>query len=209
MVGYADDCTGTYNDFQPQYELPLHTMQRNMQHDAQAWNDLLWCSSGTLELQKCSYHSLSFTFRPDGRPCPDLSHQSTIKITDSATSTTISITQTSILKPHKTLQHWKAPLGRNNKTQLKALIAKSQKNSLRIASSQITRFGAYRLYIVAYVQALKFVLPQCYFSKKQLQTAKAKTIGPILSKCGYNRNISSKVIRYTPYSYSIKSILRS
>lgn len=190
MVGYVDDCTGTYNNFQPQHELPQHIMEMNMQQDAQTWNDLLWCSGGILELQKCSYHSLSFTFQRDGTPCPDLSCQSTIEIIDCSTGLTIPISQTPILKPHKTLGHWKAPLGRKNNIQLQALIDKSKRNSIRIASSSITKFGAYRLYIVAYVQALKFVLPQCYFSIQQLQTAEAKTIGPIIAKCGYNRNIS-------------------
>ena len=54
------------NNFQPQTELPFDTMMDNMQHDAQAWNDLLWCSGGKLELPKCSYQVLRFSFKPNG-----------------------------------------------------------------------------------------------------------------------------------------------
>ena len=43
-----------------------------MTHDAQLWNDLLYCSGGRLELPKCSFHALCFTFKPDGTPIPGL-----------------------------------------------------------------------------------------------------------------------------------------
>jgi hypothetical protein len=72
MVGFVDDSTGTYNNFQLQDELPFETMMSNMQTDAQAWNDLLWCSGGKLELPKCSYHVLRFQFKPSGQPITDL-----------------------------------------------------------------------------------------------------------------------------------------
>jgi hypothetical protein len=32
------------------------------------WSNLLWLSGGLLELGKCSFHQLNFSFEPDGRP---------------------------------------------------------------------------------------------------------------------------------------------
>jgi hypothetical protein len=46
MVGFVDDCTGTFNDFQPQTEAPRSVLTKRMETDAQLWNDLLWCSGG-------------------------------------------------------------------------------------------------------------------------------------------------------------------
>jgi hypothetical protein len=93
MVGFVDDCTGTYNNFQPQTEPPESFMKACMQADAQKWTDLLWCSGGMLELPKCSYHHLSFTFKPDGTPIPTKSTSSEITLKDSSTGRSIPITQ--------------------------------------------------------------------------------------------------------------------
>jgi len=49
MVGYVDDCTGTYNSFHPQHELTAEEMTNNMQSNAQTWNDILWSSGGMLD----------------------------------------------------------------------------------------------------------------------------------------------------------------
>jgi hypothetical protein len=57
MVGFVDDSTGTSNDFRPNTQLSPEIISKRMQHDAQAWNDLLWCSGGKLELAKCSFHT--------------------------------------------------------------------------------------------------------------------------------------------------------
>ena len=92
MVAFVDDSTGTYNDFQPQSEMAIETMLRNMQSDAQIWNDLLWCSGGKLELPKCSYHVLRFVFKPNGTPVPvQDSSDLHLLIQDSETNTMIPI----------------------------------------------------------------------------------------------------------------------
>jgi hypothetical protein len=70
MVGFVDDSTGTCNDFRPQEQAGTAEIAKRMQHDAQAWNDLLWCSGGKLELSKCSFHVLEFEFDADGTPHP-------------------------------------------------------------------------------------------------------------------------------------------
>ena len=92
MVGFVDDCTGTCNDFQPQTQADTSTIASRMQHDAQTWNDLLWCTGGKLELPKCSFHTLHFTFLPNGTPKTALvSNSSQIQITDAATGEVIQI----------------------------------------------------------------------------------------------------------------------
>jgi hypothetical protein len=63
MVGYVDDSNGQTNMFD--YDVPP-TDEELLYHateDAQTWHDVLWATGGALELPKCSYHLLSWTFR--------------------------------------------------------------------------------------------------------------------------------------------------
>ena len=202
MVGFVDDCTCTYNDFQPQTELDYKTMTQRMQSDAQTWNDLLWCTGGKLELNKCSFHALRFAFNPNGSPRviedpPD----EPIFIKDSETNALVPIMPKSSLDPHKTLGHWKAPFEPNSKTQLAALVEKSQQQTILIATGTLSRHGATLAYFGIYLASLKYILPQCHFRHDQLDKAETKTISTILAKCGFNRH-TPKPIRYAPTSYA-------
>merc|ERR1712155_12958 len=105
---------------------------KRMQHDAQLWNDLLWTSGGKLELPKCGYHTVYYTFKPNGTPIlhqaqvPSASaaeasdpftfeydtttihtqHQITIRF---GSVTPISITAKDVTTPRKNLGHFKSP----------------------------------------------------------------------------------------------------
>jgi hypothetical protein len=50
MVGFVDDSTGTVNSFASDTQPTTESLLAKMQHDAQLWHDLLWCSGGMLEL---------------------------------------------------------------------------------------------------------------------------------------------------------------
>jgi hypothetical protein len=165
-------------------------MMINMQTDAQAWNDLLWCSGGKLELPKCSYHVLRFKFRPNGTtPEPDMSlPKAQLQITDSETGLNILIPANQANDPHKTLGHWKAPYELHNKTQLKALSKKAKQTTMLIATGSLSRYGTQLAYTGVYLSSLKYVLPQCYFEHKNLAKAQAKTASITLAKMGFNRH---------------------
>ena len=68
MVGFVDDSTGQVNDFLSDDEPAIDSLVKLMAHDAQLWNDLLHVSGGLLEVTKCSYHIIYFSFRPNGLP---------------------------------------------------------------------------------------------------------------------------------------------
>ena len=202
MVGFVDDCTCTYNDFQPQHELNYKSMTRRMQSDAQAWNDLLWCTGGKLELNKCSFHALRFEFHPNGAPrviagTPD----EPILVRDSETKEMVPIIAKSSSDPHKTLGHWKAPNEPNSKTQLAAIVDKSQQQTILIATGTLSRHGASLAYFGIYLASLRYVLPQCHFQHDQLDKAEMKTVSTILAKCGFNRH-TPKPLRYAPSSHA-------
>jgi hypothetical protein len=202
IVGFVDDSTGICNDFQPQSQIDHNELSSRMQHDAQLWNDLLWCSGGKLELPKCSYHVLRFKFKPNGEPRPILeTPPHPIMILDSETNEMIPIPPKRADDAHKTLGHWKAPADPRQAQQLSTLTTKGQQVMSHITTSPLSRFGATLAYLGIYIPGLKYVLPQCFFPEHQLYRAERKTIQPILAKCGYNRNTALE-LRYAPITYA-------
>ena len=202
MVGFVDDSTGTCNDFQPQTQADTSTIASWMQRDAQAWNDLLWCTGGKLELPKCSFHTLHFTFLPNGTPKAALAPiSSQIQVTDAATGEAIQIPPKRADDPHKTLGHWKSPADHLQKQQLAALTTKANSITTLISISQLTRFGATLAYHGIYVPSMKYVLPQCFFEEKVLDRAERQSLPPLIAKSGYNRNVATQ-LRYAPLSYA-------
>ena len=206
MVGFVDDSTGTYNNFQPQREKDLETMTSRMQSDAQMWNNLLWCKGGKLKLTKCSFHALRFEFKPNGTPISILDPpEYPISICDSETGEMIPIHPKASDDPHKTLGHWKSPSG-NSKQQLQELASKSKRTTLLIATGALSQDRALQAYYFGvYLASLMFVLPQCHFKHNQLDKCKAKTISTIMSKCGFNRH-TPRPIRYAPTSFAVWSL---
>lgn len=202
MVGFVDDSTGTSNDFSPQTEAATITILRQMQYDAQIWNDLLWCSGGKLELSKCSFHTLIFESYPDGSARPIMSrYPHPINLKDSLTNEIIAVPSKSADDPHKTLGHWKAPAEPRQTTQLNTLISKAQTIATLIHLSKVSRFGATLAYHGIYLTSLKYVLPQCFFTPHALQKAERKTTSLIVAKCGYNRH-TSLALRYAPLTHA-------
>ena len=202
MVGFVDDSTGTCNDFQPQTQASTADIAKRMQQDAQAWNDLLWCSGGKLELSKCSFHVLEFEFDADGTPHPILpAPDYDILLQDAETDEAIKIKPKRADEPHKTLGHWKSPAEPKQRKQLQELLERAKNTMALIAISPLTRAGTVQAYNGIYVTTLKYVLPQCFFTDKQLDQTERKTIQPILARCGYNRNTAT-ALRYTPTTYA-------
>jgi len=198
MVGFVDDSTGTCNDFQPTGECSLDTLAQRMQHDAQLWNDLLFCSGGRLELGKCSFHVLHFRFKADGTPVPLLkSFDHDISVRDSITGDRIPIPAKHSTEAHKTLGHYKAPADRYQKQQLYALTSTAKRLSILLSTSPINRAGSKLAYHSIYASAVGYALPQSFFTKAQLDKAQGQSMASIIAKCGYTRTTASALI-YAP-----------
>jgi hypothetical protein len=132
-----------------------------MQHDAQAWNDLLWCSGGKLELAKCSFHTLIFNAHPDGSVSPILpAYPDPIELRDSQTGEVIPVPSKRADNSHHTLGHWKAPADARQLKQLAEMTTKAQSIATLIHLANLTRYGATHAYHGIYVTSLKYVLPR-------------------------------------------------
>eukprot|EP00957_Ditylum_brightwellii_P199452 15203467-Ditylum_brightwellii.AAC.1 len=103
-----------------------------IQQDSQLWSKLLWLSGGLLELTKCSYHILHFNLKPDGSPeVNNIPPVQALCIKNATTDDYSHIQYTLVFNPHKTLGHYKAPVG-NNKTQYLALKTKAKKYACKV-----------------------------------------------------------------------------
>lgn len=202
MVGFVDDSTGTYNDFQPQEERSIHALLQRMECDAQIWNNLLHCSGGKLELPKCSFHVLRFQFQPNGQPVPSLeTYEGMIQILDLETQTRVPIPSKCAFAHHKTLGHLKAPYSGQNAA-LRHVQEKANKLALLISISPINRQGAYVAYNTVFVPSIQYTLPQSFFSRKALDKAQSESMSKIIAKCGrYNRK-TARAILLAPISHA-------
>ena len=186
LSGFVDDTNASLNDWQPQHQVELDTLLTRLTHDAQTWNDLLFISGGKLELTKCSFHVLQFSFQPDGTPRPSLFTPPSVILKDSETHQPISIPGLRSDQPHKTLGHWKSPAGKQTK-QLQAIKTKAKRTSQLIATAPLPRYGAKIAYMAKYVAALRYVLPQCFFTHSSLHKAASQSMPVIIAKCGFSR----------------------
>ena len=120
IIGFVDDTTCiTAGD----PSKPLVDMLQCMQEDAQLWNDLLWSSGGALELPKCGYHTIYYSFDASG--IPRLTHHHDHQVTiQSATGDAIPICQKNIFTPRKNLGHLKSPAG-TYQAQFNGILAKA------------------------------------------------------------------------------------
>jgi hypothetical protein len=199
ICGFVDDTNACINEWLPQRDGQIGSVLDKVRQDEQLWNDLLFITGGQLELSKCSYHLLSFNFKPDGTPVIRNDKVNPIPIVDSITGMSVQMKHLSSHKPHKTLGHWMAPAG-TSRTQLTAITSKSQVLSTRIATSHLSRYGAQLAYRAIYVATLRYVLPQCHFTHKVLRKAERKSMSSVIAKCGFSQKTPFALL-FAPIEY--------
>ena len=118
MIGYVDDSNGQTNTFMRNRQPEARVLLKQATVDAQIWHDLLWASGGALELSKCSYQLLSWTFSPLGVPyLPKTLPLAQVTVHDIHRIASQNIPAISAHHAHKTLGHYKDPAG-NQRQQL-------------------------------------------------------------------------------------------
>ena len=158
ITGFVDDTNACVNEWLPQRDGKLEETLIKAQHDTQLWNDLLFTSGGKLELSKCSYHVLRFSFAADGSPSVATETTSPFTIIDSVTNQAVNVGSLPSYAPHKTLGHWKAPAGRSN-TQLRIIMSKMKTISLRISTSHLSRFSGVPRHLCGYTPVRIATMP--------------------------------------------------
>lgn len=197
IIGFVDDSNCQTNAFTSDPQPSPASLAKLAEDDAKLWSSLLWLSGGYLELQKCSYHFIHFQFEPDGTPHiqggpvgPD------IKIKDDLTGFPISIPRKSVFDSHKTLGHYKAPAGRSWK-QCDVLYRHGCVTATQVLSSPLTPTEAHMYYTAIWNAQMRYILPQCVLTPKQLKSIESKPLQAFVVKRGYCRTMALAV-RYGP-----------
>jgi hypothetical protein len=68
MIGFVDDSSGQVNAFGKHPQPSQDEFISQMKHDGHLWNNILWSSGGDLNLNKCLYHHIQYSFTHKGEP---------------------------------------------------------------------------------------------------------------------------------------------
>jgi exonuclease III len=200
MISFVDDCNGQTNLFES--DGSEATVQRLFEHtktNAQAWSDLLSASGGALEPSKCSSHVMQWEFTAQGVPTLIPMHEDHINaltVRDSHTGEEHRIQLMSTYQAHKTLGHYKAPIG-NQTEQFRQLKKKSDDNTAFLWTCPLTHLEAWTYYFACYLPSVGYPLACSALTKNQLDNIQRKAMSIIVARCGYNRN-TKKEILYGP-----------
>ena len=195
MAGFVDDSNSQTNQFETEeredtWKLILQYAQKN----AQLWTNLLYASGGALELSKCSYHLLRWSFSISGAPVlnvpddlPDLVAR------DPQTSQVHPLPMLSPFSAHKTLGHYKEPSG-SQKAQSHQLQTLCADQVSFLWKSPLTRMEAWYFYKACFVPSVSYPLANSHFSMASLQKIQRSAMAIIVAKCGFNRHMKREVL---------------
>jgi hypothetical protein len=143
---------------------------------------------------------MSWTFAQDGTPYLKLStpdRQVTVTSTDNQEPQKIQVL--SAYSAHKTLGHYKDPVGYQSQ-QLRELKIKCEKAADFVAISPLNRSEAWTYYFAIFLPSVGYPLASCYYKANILDAAQRRAMSNIIAKCGYNRHTKREVI-YGPGMY--------
>lgn len=200
MIGYVDDSNGQTNTFTRNQQPTAKFLLRQASKDAQIWHDILWASGGALELSKCSYQLLSWTFSSAGTPMPIKAIPNfPVTVKDMTRTTSQNIPAISAHSAHKTLGHYKDPAG-NQRQQLHELQQKCDKAADFIARSPLNRQESWTYYFAIFLTSVGYPLASCHFTRNALDSVQRRAMSNIIAKCGFNRHTKREVL-YGPSKF--------
>jgi hypothetical protein len=147
-----------------------------------------------LELPKCGYHAMEYTFLETGEPELINKPDSTLVLQDQNRQP-LQIEQWSNDNAAQYLGGKKSP---SSKTpQFIALKAKCDDHGRVINCSHLNRSEALTFYFKIYRLSARYALPTRYFTELELKKAQMKSHKAFVTKMGYNRNMGHWVL-YRP-----------
>jgi hypothetical protein len=191
MDGFVDDTTAWLNFFLESIEgngFSMETMQQELTATAQWWEELLVASGGKLELPKCFYYIIQWTFDKYGDPVLGPDPILPITITDHTTKTTTTVKQKLCSKAHRTLGVMKTP-GEDNEAQFNSLCKKAKNIANLVTASSISRHEGRVLHRSMYKPSISYGLSSVVLTKKQIHIIQTPAISALMSAMGYNQNM--------------------
>jgi Reverse transcriptase (RNA-dependent DNA polymerase) len=186
IEGFVDDTSIFTNiDFISQC---VKTMQKTLEEDGVKWAGLLAASGGKLELQKCFYYILSWSWNSKGDATPqEIKEQGEEGVIYLDKESKIGVIQKEVFASHKTLGTYKCMNG-NESDHYKYLYKKSEKFGYQAINGQLNKRQARMAYKTTYITSMLYSLPAMSLSEADTNTLQQPGIQSFLRIGGYEKN---------------------
>jgi hypothetical protein len=200
IEGFVDDTSIFTNiDFISQC---AQTLVQHLQEDGCEWAGLLEASGGKLELTKCFYYMLTWTWNDKGEPIPQTIQQQNVqnKVTLSNLSgDPVTIQQKEVEQSHKTLGTYKCIDG-NETEQIIQLNKKSTNMGNLVFSGQLNRRQARLAHNMVYIPSMLYSLPAMSIQEEETYSIQQKANTKFLQVCGLAKSFPRAVV-YGPTKF--------
>ena len=176
----------------------LNNLVRTLEKDSQTWEKFLSASGGCLELSKCFYYVLSWTFDEKGDAVPMTLEEvnqltSPIHLQEYDKPNITLIASKSPTEAHKTLGVWKTMDG-NVREHTKVLTNRSKNLANIVATSGLYPYQADIALRMIYTPAMCYSLPSLSISEKALDKIQYKALESFVPALGYNKGFPRAVV---------------
>jgi hypothetical protein len=199
---FVDDASNSTNRFMDWLHEPpcLAELVAMTTHNSQTWERLLWTSGRLLNLTKCAYYILAWSFDEEGRATYIPKHSiPTLCLTSRDGCGTEAVRQLNFDETHKYLgNHLSINMQMNEAFQ--ALLATSSSYSTRLLCSNLSQRDTSIAYFAVYIPSMTYTLPVSHHAPKRLKKLQSQATRATLMKLGFNRNTSRRVV-YGPSRY--------
>jgi hypothetical protein len=171
----------------------IEELLARLKSDAQTWSNLLYSSGGLLELSKCLYYIVDYTFDQTGNPVISTPEHDalTLHTNESPEEVRISLFQDN--EAHKTLGCFRAING-NESTQYNKLMIIATEWARKISSRYFSRQEAWLVYHSYFMPKVLYSMHTTNFSKQQCDSIQSPVINAVLPHLGFNRHTSRDLI---------------
>ena len=199
MDAFVDDTTAWINffldSFSTQDDEIIARLATSLTTTAQWWEELLTASGGKLELPKCFYYIIRWTFNEYGDPIIGPDPKIPIHIIDHTNNQEESVTQKPTSESHRTLGGMQLPCpGKGNPDQYQHYKEKTTKMARLVGAGWATRSEGHMLHTQYYTPSVRYGMCATVLTDDQLEDLQKPVINALLPTMGYNRNMDRRIV---------------
>jgi Reverse transcriptase (RNA-dependent DNA polymerase) len=199
IEGFVDDTSIFTNiEFTSQC---VSTLVKHLEFDGTTWSGFLSATGGKLEIMKCFYYVMSWTWNDKGDAChQNIEQQGNFnQINLDPDNNNIKVLQREVTQSHKTLGAYKCMNG-VEEDHLKEMIKKSKEMGFKAINGQMNRRQGRLAYRSRYIPAMLYSLPAMSYVENTTNSIQQPAIGKFLQVSGFEKNFP-RAITYGAKEY--------
>jgi hypothetical protein len=200
---FIDDASNCTNEFVEWLHQTPHvsTIVSMLESDSQTWERLLWTSGGLLNLKKCLYYVVAWSFDSEGKanmtPATDI--RPTLSLTSGDVPGRADVSHYNYDDAHQYLGDWLST-NMQMKTGNAALMEKGLDFSRQVASSSLSKRDTWIAYFAVFIPAMIYTFAVTHHSATRLHKIQSAPTRSTLMKLGFNWN-TVQAIAFGPTRY--------